>query len=193
MTPKHQQLVDDLLWRVHLRTEELITGISFRTQPRTREQMTEPLRNSLLGRHLTAIALYAEGYPYSFEQDVRASAAYVGQLLFRDPLLLRPKEELQFPPKFHQTALGQLFNAALLRFFQEERPDQLMTITQVREQFDVTRQAVHDWVDQGLIYAIYIDGNAHFYRKDVERLHAIRTRKQQQKAHKRLGIRQLSP
>ncbi len=80
MTPKHQQLVDDLLWRVHLRTEELITGISFRTQPRTREQMTEPLRNSLLGRHLTAIALYAEGYPYSFEQDVRASAAYVGPI-----------------------------------------------------------------------------------------------------------------
>lgn len=151
------------------------------------------MRESPLGKHLTGIALYAEGHPYAFEGDVRASTGYVGELLFRDPLLLAPKNEPHIPIKFHQTELGKLLNDALLRFYQEERPGQLMSITQVREQFSVSRQAVHDWIDQGLLYAIYVEGKAHFYRKQVEGLQAIRTRKQQQKDHKRVGIRQLNP
>jgi hypothetical protein len=193
MTPKHQRLVDDLLWRVHLRTEELITSTGFRFQPGTREQMGELLRESPFGKHLIGIALYAEGHPYAFEGDVRVSTGYVSELLFRDPLLQAPKNKPHIPIKFHQTELGKLLNDALLRFYQEERPGQLMTITQVRELFSVSRQAVHDWIDQGLLYAIYVEGKAHFYRKQVEGLQVSRSRKQDDKKRERLGIQRLSP
>jgi hypothetical protein len=114
MTPKHEQLIDDVLWRVHLRTEELITSIGFRVQARTREQQLDQLRKSQLGQHLIALANYAEGHPYAFEHDLRASTSYVSQLLFRDPLLLAPKKHPHLPVKFHQTDLGKLFNDALL-------------------------------------------------------------------------------
>jgi hypothetical protein len=175
MTPIHQQLVDEILERMHQRVQELIHACQPAGQTKGASPTSEQLRQTVLGQHLAAIAHYVEGYPYPFEGDVRASAGFVARCLYGDPLA---SQGFRLPAKWQRTELGSLVHAALLRFYEEERPGQLLTVTQMRKLFGVTRQTVHQWIEDGVIFAVYRGDTPLFYQKDVTRLQQVRAHKQ---------------
>jgi hypothetical protein len=166
MTPKHQAAIDGILQAAHRRTTELVTATAYPLGTQPPVQTLEALRASPLGTHLAALTNYAEGYDYPYRGDVRESANQVARYLFGD---LNSKS-IRFPPKFHRTPAGALINDALARFFTETHPGHLLPTADVCERFKVRRQTVHSWVEDGLLFAIYIDGTARFYQKDIERL-----------------------
>jgi hypothetical protein len=174
MIPKHQQIVDTILERMHQRVNELIQYC----QPVNKRQPAKPtieqLRDTLLGQHLAAVAHYAEGYPYSYEGDVRSSMSFIARCLYGDPLA---PQGFRLPPKWQRTELGSLVHAALLRFFEEERPGKLLTVTDMRKLFDVKRQTVHQWIEDGVIFAVYRGDTPLFYQNDVHRFQQVRGRK----------------
>jgi predicted DNA-binding transcriptional regulator AlpA len=169
MTPIHQQLIDSVLRTADRRTRELFTGLGYQIEGEAR---IEALRKSPLGQHLTNLANYAEGY--SAASDIRGSAQFVSRFFFGKPFTFR-STSYQIPEKFHQSELGELVNAALLRFYQEERPGQLLTMEEMRQLFGVTRQAVHGWIRNGDIFPVWVKNTTRFYRKDVDRLIEKRT------------------
>ena len=141
------------------------------------EQPLEQLRNSPLGGHLAAIAHYAEGYAYPYEGDVRASVSFLARCLYGDALAA---QGFRLPPKWQRSALGKVVHAALLRFYEQERPGQLLTVTEMRQLFGVRRQTVHQWVDDALLFAVYRGDTPLFYQKDVTRFQQMRAHTQQQ-------------
>jgi hypothetical protein len=173
MTPLHQQLIDALLSQVQQRTQELIT-VTALPIGNTKEQTIEQLRQSPLGVHLTAIANYAEGHAYTFAtaHDVRQSIGYVGRAIFGEI----EANTYRFPPKFHKMPLGHFINEALARFYREEQPGHLLKVGQVCKRFGVARQTVHEWIEEGRLYATYIDGLAYLSVQDVERIAQYRQR-----------------
>jgi Helix-turn-helix domain len=168
MTPTHQRLIDSLLQKAARRTYELQTGING-TQP-PREVRLDDLRTGPLGQHLANLANYSEGY--NAAGDIREAAQFVGRFFFGDAF--HDKRTFRFPEKFHQTDLGKLVNEAVLRFYEQERPGQLLTMAEMRDLFGVTRQTVHQWIRAGQITPVYINNTSRFYRKDVERLRAAK-------------------
>ena len=116
MIPKHQQIVDDTLARMHARVNELIHHCLPASGKRPAAPTREHLRETPLGQHLTAIAHYAEGYAYPFEKDVRTSAGLVARCLYGDPLAA---QGFRLPQKWQRSELGNLVHAAMLRFFEE--------------------------------------------------------------------------
>jgi hypothetical protein len=177
MTPIHERLIDALLLQLSRRVEELLLASSY-TQ-KTQIQLPEPqqLRSSPIGQHLIAVARYVEGYPYpgSDNQDVRVSITVVSRAFYGD---LFTTNAFRFPPKFHRTPLGQLINEALVRFYTEQRPGQLLTIGAMQERFQVKRQTIHQWIGESKIFPVYIDGTTRFYQPDVEQLQKRRKLKQ---------------
>ncbi len=169
MTPTHQKLLDKLLRLAARRTQELLGGLGLLV----REPPIEELRVSALGQHLANLALYAEGYTFAGDLpgDIRGDAQYVSRYFYGDPLL---SYGFRFPERFHKTELGTLINDALVRFYTEERPGQLLTMADMRSRFEVTRQSVHQWIKAGQIFPVYINNASRFYAKDVERLQARR-------------------
>lgn len=171
MTPTHQQIVDDILTAMQRRVSELVASCQKgRSLP---EQPIDQLRMSPLGQHLAAIAHYAEGYAYSSGEDVRHSVVFLVRCLYGNPLAARG---FRLPPKWHRTPLGRLVYAALLRFYEEEQPEQLLTMAQMRQLFGVQRQTVHQWIEDGLLFAIYRGDTPLFYQKDVEHFQQVRAR-----------------
>lgn len=183
MTPDHQKLIDSLLHQAHAYVQRIVEQTDYPLGRRPDEQTIERLRASEIGQHLAALANYAEGYPYPFQEDVRVSADIVARSLLRCPL--DAVNSYRIPHRFYRTPLGQLLNTCMLRFYQEERPGSLLTMGQLREQFGVTRQTVHQWIDEGTFFALYIDGETRFYKKDMEQLTAHRQHKQKQRAQAR--------
>ena len=175
MTPTHQQLVDDILVRMHNRTRELMQSCLPALKNPLPEAPRELLQDTPLGKHLAAIAHYEEGYPYPYQGDVRASIDFLAHCLYGDPLA---PQGFRLPQKWQRSPLGALVHSALLHFFEEERPDSLLTVTDLRTRFGVKRQSVHQWVDDGLLFAVYRGDTPLFYSKDVERFQQVRARKQ---------------
>jgi hypothetical protein len=173
MTPDHQHLVDTLLWHLHRWVEEGVRDCQYPLGKHPPAQTIKQMRSSPIGQHLAALATYAEGYPYPFEEDVRLSAGIVSRSFFGDPF--DPKGS-RLPPKFHRTPLGRLINEALSRFFSQERPGTLLSVKEVRRRFGVTRQAAHEWIQEGHLYAVYLDGSPRIYAQDAERYYALWSR-----------------
>lgn len=171
MTPKHQQLVDAILTAMQRRVSELV--VCCQQDGNLPEQRMQQLRTSPLGLHLAAIAQYAEGYAYPYERDVRGSMQFVSRCLYGDPLT----GEGRLPTKWQRTPLGKVVHTALLRFYEEERPGELLSVTQVRQLFGVRRQTVHQWIADGLLFAVYRGETPLFYHKDVTRFQQLRARK----------------
>jgi len=183
MTPKHQQIIDEVLIKIHQRTQFLVDGCDYPIiGRRLNEQTAGRMRESEVGRHLAALAEYAEGYPYAFKPDVRHSANFIGRMLFAETL--RPNH-WRVPYRLHLTDFGKLFYAALARFYEEERPGQLLTVAQVGEQFQVARQTVHQWIEGGDIPAIYIGDSPYLYQKDLATFQKIREKREQSKPKKK--------
>ncbi len=185
MTPIHQKLIDSVLRTADLRTRELFTGLGYQIE--SGEASIEALRKSPLSQHLTNLANYGEGYPAA--GDIRGSAQFVNRFFFGKPFTVRPTS-YQVPEKFHQTDLGALIYEALLRFYQEERPGQLLTMEEMRDLFSVTRQTVHQWIRKGDIIPVYIKNTTRFYRKDVDRLveQQKKKRKTKRSVHQNTGV-----
>ena len=162
MTPIHQKLIDQLLRIADRRARELMTGLGYQLG---RDSRIEDLRASPLGQHLATLANYSEGYPAA--GDIRAAAQFVTLHFHANPL---NRQVFKFPEGFHTTDLGGLVNAALLRFYNEERPGQLLTMEDMCQLFGVSRQAVHQWIKKGDIFPVWIKNTTRFYRKDVDRL-----------------------
>jgi hypothetical protein len=101
---------------------------------------------------------------------------FIARCLYGDPL---EASGFRLPPKWQRTPLGKLCHAALLRFFEEERPGRLLTVTDMRKRFGVRRQTVHQWIEDGLIVAVYRDDTPLFYDNDVARFQQARAHKQQ--------------
>ena len=175
MIPKHQQIVDDILEHMHARVNELLHHCHPVSRKPPAEPTREQLRETLFGQHLATIAHYAEGYPYPYEGDVRTSIGFVARCLYGNPLAA---QGFRLPQKWQRSELGKLAHAAMLRFFEEERLGQLLTVTDMHKLFDVKRQTVHQWIEDGLIFAVYRGDTPLFYRKDVTRLQQMRARKQ---------------
>ena len=177
MTPTHQQIVDDILVRMHKRTRELMQLCLPALKNPLPDAPLDLLRETPLGMHLAAIANYEEGYPYPYQQsDVRASMDFLARCLYGDPL---SPQGFRLPQKWQRSPLGALVHSALLRFFEHERPDSLLTVADLRTRFGVKRQSVHQWVEDGLLFAVYRGDTLLFYDKDVERFQQVRARKQQ--------------
>lgn len=147
--PTHQQIVDTLLERMCRRVSELIRDCYPASKKQPAGPTIEQLRETLLGQHLAAIAHYVEGYPYPYEGDVRASISFVARCIYGDPLA---SQGFRLPQKWQRTELGKLVHNAMLRFFDEERPGKLLTVTDMRKLFGVKRQTVHQWIEDGLIF-----------------------------------------
>jgi hypothetical protein len=177
MTPIHERLIDALLQRLSRRVEELLLGSSHLQKAQIQLPEPQQLRSSPIGQHLIAIARYVEGYPYPGpeKQDVRASITAVSRAFYGD---LFTTNAFRFPPKFHRTPLGKLINEALVRFYTEQRPGQLLTIGTMQERFQVKRQTIHQWIGESKIFPVYIDGTTRFYLPDVEQLQKRREIKQ---------------
>jgi Helix-turn-helix domain len=179
MTPNHQKLIDQLLLSADRHARALLTELGY--QPSGRNARIEELRASPVGQHLANLANYSEGY--SPTGDIREAAQFVS--LYFHALPLRPRT-FKFPENFHQTDLGKLINEAMVRFYEEERPGQLLTMEDMRQLFGVTRQTVHQWIRAGDIIPVYINNTSRFYRKDVDRLMETQ---QHKRASKRCGHR----
>jgi predicted DNA-binding transcriptional regulator AlpA len=162
MTPIHQKLIDQLLRIADRRAHDLLTGLGYQVE---RDSRIEDLRASPLGQHLATLANYSEGYPAA--GNIRTSAQEVALHFHANPL---QRKVFKFPEGFHKTDLGELINAALLRFYNEERPGQLLTIKDMQQLFGVSRQAVHQWIKKGDIFPVWVKNTTRFYRKDVDRL-----------------------
>jgi hypothetical protein len=166
MTPTHERLIDELLQQFFRRADEQIRrcGLQINQPP-----PLEKLRTSTIGQHLSVLAQYAEGYNFSPSKDwrdVRDSIAEVQRAFFGHPLT----KTYQLPPQFHLTPLGQLINDAMVRFYRQQGPSQLVAIGALRERFQVRRQTIHQWVARGLITPVYVNGETRFFLPDVERL-----------------------
>ncbi len=135
MTPIHQKFIDQMLRSADRRARELFTGLGYQVGGEAR---IEGLRISPLGQHLTNLANYAEGYDAA--GDIRGAAQAVSRFFYGKPFSFHILS-FQLPPKFHQSDLGKLINEAVLRFYEEERPGQLLTMAEMRERFGVTRQS----------------------------------------------------
>jgi hypothetical protein len=193
LTPAHEQVVNVLLKNFFRQTHKHVQVIRYPTgssrssiipkpSPNTTQQAPEPtdeqLRESELAKCLIAIAEYAEGYPYPYQGDVRNAVNLVLQMMLGISMV----QNYFVPPKFHTFPLGKLINEALLRFYRLEKPGQLLTITEVRKRFNVTRQTVHDWVEAGKLWAVRDEsGKTLYYAKNVERLQEDRARVQHDK------------
>lgn len=175
MTPIHQRIVDEVVERMYQRVQELLRACQPASAMPLASPTREQLRQTLLGQHLAAIAHYVEGYSYPIEGDVRTSASFVARCLYGDPLA---PQGFRLPAKWQRTELGSLVHAALLHFYEEERPGNLLTVTQMRTLFGVTRQTVHQWIEDGVIFAVYRGDTPLFYQKDVVRLQQRRAQKQ---------------
>lgn len=175
MTPKNQRIIESVLQRVHARISELIQVCEPASKKPEPSPTIEQLRQTVLGLHLTAIAHYAEGYPYSYESDVRRSVSVVGRCLYADSF--SQPGSYRLPKLWHHTELGKLVYAALYRFYTEEREGQLLTTAEMRNLFNVERQTIHQWIEDGLIFPVYHEGAPLFYRKDVDTLQKNRAKR----------------
>jgi len=126
------------------------------------------LRESPLGVHLAAVAHY-------LERDLRTSLTFIARCLYSDPL---STSGFCLPLKWQHTPLGKRCHTDLLRFFEEERPARLLTVTDMRKRFGVKRQTVHQWIEDGLIFAVYRSDTPLFYRNDVNWHQQLRAHKQ---------------
>jgi hypothetical protein len=171
MTPTHLQLIDQILQQALRSVQTRSAEIDITPTPLAVEQ----LRKSQLGRMLTVIGSYAEGY--TITGDVRHAVQIVGRALFATPL---SPEAFTFPEGFHRTPLGTLINEALARLYTQELPGQLLTMADMRARFGVKRQTVHQWIAEGLIAPVYINQTARFPLQEVERLQARREQRKQQ-------------
>lgn len=164
MTPDHQKTIERSLQSAYARTSELITSMAIPPGKNPPPYTTEMMWNSPLGRDLTAIANYVEGY--QIQEDATVIVQRVARTLFGDIL---NQKTFRLPRKFHKSSLGEMLYAAYARYFPVTA---WMRTSEVVKLYGVKRQTVYDWVEEGQLAAYYVNGIQVFLRKQIEQQHA---------------------
>lgn len=176
MTPDHQQTIEDILQFAYARTIEWNNIMAIPMGKNPPKYTHDMLWNSTLGHDLTAIANYIEGYPSS--EDITILLARIGRALFGHTL---NQTGFRLPHKFHQTALGKMMFEAFARYFPATA---WMTTAQVQKLFQVKRQTVYDWAEEGRLAPYFVDGKQVYLQQQVETFHAAWVKQKLQKSHK---------
>lgn len=164
ITPKHAQVIDQVLQIALTRLQELAPALGYGTpQQLSLEQLSE----SPLAKTLRLIARYAEGYDLG-EGNIIPHIRYVGQCLFPKPL---GQGGYRFPPNFQKTPLGELISDAAARYYPRSTR---ITVSEARKILGVTRQTLHEWAQTGTPTPVYDQGQLTFLRKEIEQLHQKR-------------------
>jgi excisionase family DNA binding protein len=164
MTPDHQKTIERTLQSAYARTTELITSMAVPPGRNPPAYTTEMMWNSPLGKDLTAIANYVEGY--QVQEDITIIVQRTVRALFGDTL---NQKTSRLPRQFHKSPLGEMMYAAYARYFP---PDAWMRTAEVVRLYGVKRQTIYDWVEEGKLAAYYANGIQVFLRKQIEKQHA---------------------
>jgi excisionase family DNA binding protein len=170
MTPDHQQLIHKTLQFAYARSVELDTSMAIPLG--NNQYTTDMMWASPLGRDLTAIANYVEGY--QIQEDITLIIQRVARLLFGHTL---SQKGFRLPQQFHKTPLGEMLFAAFARYFP---PDAWMRTSEVVKLYGVKRQTIYDWAEEGKLAAYYVKGIQVFLRKPIEKQHAEWLQRKQQ-------------
>ena len=174
MTPDHQQTIEEVLQFAYARAVEwnnMLTIPFGKNPPRYTHEM---LWNSPLARDLTAIAAYTEGHKPS--EDITLILTRVARTLFGHTL---NQTGFRLPHKFHKTKLGELMFTAFARYFPSKA---WMTTAEVQRLFQVKRQTVYDWAEEGKLVAYFVEGKQVYLRQQVEQFHSTWAKQKQQKS-----------
>ena len=164
MTPDHQQLIERTLQFAYARSTEFINSMAIPPGKNPPKYTVEMMWASPLGKDLTAIANYVEGY--QIQEDVTVVIGRIMRILFGHTL---NQKGYRPPRQFHKTPLGEMIFAAFTRHFP---PDAWMRTAEVVKLYGVKRQTIYDWAEEGKLPAYYVRGTQMFHRKQVEKHHA---------------------
>ena len=173
MTPDHQQTIEDTLQLAYARTVEWNTIMAVPQGKNPPKYTHDMLWNSTLGRDLTALAKYIEGY--SSSEDIAIPINRINRALFGYTL---KQTGFRLPHKFHQTPLGKMMFEAFARYY----PATVwMTTAQVQKLLQVKRQTVYDWAEEGKLVAYFVNEKQVYHRQQIEKFQITREKQKQQK------------
>jgi len=164
MTPNHQRTIDTALMLVNSRALELVVWTKFPVkQEAEEEKIRERLRQSKLGYDLADLADFAEGEERISAERARQAINDVSKILFRE---LYTSDRTP-PPDFYRTELGQLFNEVYLRLAEGE---ELLTPTEAYRELGVTRRVIYNYLEQGRLQPLYINGQTRVIARQVREI-----------------------
>jgi predicted DNA-binding transcriptional regulator AlpA len=171
MREEHRQILNDVFLAVRGRIWELERVIRPEGRPLTAQQQWsfDEMLTSQLGRDLADIIAYAEGYQDSALR-VKRAIERVYRALFGSVL----DDGYSVLKNFEKMLLGQIINQARVRMFQ---PEELLAPREVREKLGVARQTVYDWIAEGKLIPVYVDGKIMFPQEQVEQFQTHRRRR----------------
>ena len=139
----------------------------------------EELRSSRLGQALLTVADYAGG---GFVATAKAERAMkrVYRMLFGESLT----DGYTIPADFHKTELGKMFHAAYARLYP---PKDLLTPKQAYELAGVARQSLYDRLSKEKLTPVYLHGDLHFLRAEIEEWKIQREEQKQKKQRDQRG------
>ncbi len=173
MTPDHQQMIERTLQFAYARAIEMNTSMAIPQGKNPPQYTAEMMWASPLGRDLTTIANYVEGY--QIQEDATIVIGHIMRTLFGHTL---SQKGYRPPRQFQKSPLGEMIFAAFTRYYPAEV---WMRTSEVVKLYGVKRQTVYDWAEEGKLPAYYVKGTQMFHRKQVEKHHAEwLERKQQQ-------------
>lgn len=164
MTPNHQQLIHNMLQFVYARSIELNNSMAIPRGKNPPQYTAEMMWASPLGKDLTAISNYVEGY--QIQENVTVIIQRVMRALFGNTL---SQSGYRPPQGFHKTPLGEMIFAAYTRYYPA---DAWMRTSEVVKLYGVKRQTIYDWAEEGKLPAYYVRGTQMFHRKQVEKHHS---------------------
>lgn len=166
MTPDHQQTIENTLQLAYARTFELSNALAIPQGKKPIQYTRDMLWSCPLARDLQAIAAYIEGY--QVQEDITITLQRIARTLFGHTL---SQQGFRLPPKFQHTPLGKMMFAAFERYFP---PNAWMTTAEVQKLFQVKRQTVYDWAEEGKLTAYFVNGRQVYLRQQVEKLYNTR-------------------
>ncbi|GHO71630.1 hypothetical protein KSC_105220 [Ktedonobacter sp. SOSP1-52] len=126
-----------------------------------------PVKSQLLhlGQKLCWIAEYVEGYPAAVQPErqetswgwqitggMRREVYQVASVVYGSAL---DQKTWSFPKGCQHTGVGGLLHAALLQFYREHLPHQLISVAAAAKEIGIGRQTLHEWMSTEGILWIY--------------------------------------
>jgi hypothetical protein len=173
MTPKHQQLIDEVLLLVAERAEVVRRVLEpDQGEEETQEDraiQAEQLRGSVLGQRLRRLAEYVEGYPaapperaekapWSVGQEERLTGGIQAEVYQVCAIVygtVHAGGTWSYPKHVQRTELGKLLHAALWQFYREHVPKELVSVAEASNKVGLARQTIHECMADGTVRWIY--------------------------------------
>lgn len=183
MTPDHEKTMKTTLELAYSRTIEWNKSIAIPQGKNPPQYTYEMLWQCPLAMDLKTIADYVEGY--ETPEDITLIIARAARALFGETL---DQSGFRLPRKFHQTPLGVMLFEAFARY---HPPTAWMTTAEVQKLFDVKRQTIYDWAEEGKVAPYFVEGKQVYLRRQIEKFHQTWLRQKQSKTQKGI-VTQLS-